>query len=211
MTLAQLLLFLPAAAMVAASPGANNLLAFANGSRRGFLPAAIALSGRCIAFALMIAMVIVGLGALLEASELAFQIIKWAGVLYLAYLGLKMIIGRDDLQDGAAGGLAYSGGTYALARREFVVAMTNPKAVLLFTAFVPQFIVPAAGSSFTIQLIFLGAIYIAVEFVAAMGWALTGSIIRSLQPSAKRLLLLNRMTGAMMLGAAGMLATIRRA
>lgn len=89
--------------------------------------------------------------------------------------------------------------------------MTNPKAVLLFTAFVPQFITRAGDSSFTVQLIVLGAIYIAVEFMAAMGWALAGSIICSLQPSAKRMLLLNRMAGALMLGAAGLLATTRRA
>ncbi|RWR29287.1 LysE family translocator [Sinirhodobacter populi] len=208
MTLAQILLFLPAAAVVAASPGANNLLAFSNGSRQGLLPSTIALFGRCLAFAIMIAMVIVGLGALLEVSELAFQIVKWAGVVYLAYLGVKMMIGRDQ---GAAGGTSVAQGACALARREFLVAMTNPKAVLLFTAFVPQFITRGGESSFTVQLVVLGALYIAVEFVAAMGWALAGSIIRSLQPSAKRMLLLNRMTGALMLGAAGMLATTRRA
>lgn len=204
MTLAQILLFLPAAAVVAASPGANNLLAFSNGSRQGLRPSTIALFGRCLAFAIMIAMVIVGLGALLEVSELAFQIVKWAGVVYLAYLGVKMMIGRDQ---GAAGGTPVVQGAYALARREFL----NPKAVLLFTAFVPQFITRGGESSFTVQLIVLGALYIAVEFVAAMGWALAGSIIRSLQPSAKRMLLLNRMRGALMLGAAGMLATTRRA
>lgn len=210
MTLAQFLLFLPAAAIVAASPGANNLLAFSNGSRRGFRPAVIALSGRCIAFTLMIALVIVGLGALLEASETAFQIIKWAGVGYLAYLGVRMLIDREPLE-AEAGDSARSGAAPSLARREFVVAMTNPKAVLLFTAFVPQFIVADSGNSFTIQLVVLGAVYIAVEAIAAAGWALAGSIIRSLQPSARRLLLLNRATGAMMLGAAGMLAATRRA
>ncbi|MCM2473919.1 LysE family translocator [Rhizobium sp. CG5] len=208
MTLAQILIFLPAAAVVAASPGANNLLAFANGSRQGFLPSVIALFGRCIAFVIMIAMVIVGLGALLEASELAFQIVKWAGVVYLFYLGATMIVARDH---GTAGGTRAAQGPYALARREFLVAMTNPKAVLLFTAFVPQFITRGGEDSFTVQLVVLGAIYIAVEFVAAMGWALAGSIIRSLQPSAKRMLLLNRITGALMLGAAGVLAFTRRA
>lgn len=210
MTLAQLLLFLPAAAIVAASPGANNLLAFANGSRQGFLPAVIALSGRCMAFATMIAMVIIGLGAVLEASELAFQIVKWAGVLYLAYLGIRMMTAQPDREDGVSG-LVRKSRAYALARREFVVAMTNPKAVLLFTAFVPQFIVAGAGASFTVQLVVLGTLYIAVEFAAATGWALAGSIIGSMRPSARRLLLLNRMTGAMMLGAAGMLAGTRRA
>lgn len=103
MTLAQILIFLPAAAFVAASPGANNLLAFANGSRQGFLPSVLALFGRCIAFAVMIGMVIVGLGALLEASEFAFQLVKWAGVVYLFYLAVTMIVARDH---GSAGGLA---------------------------------------------------------------------------------------------------------
>ncbi|MCY1668870.1 LysE family translocator [Rhizobium sp. SL86] len=208
MTLVQILLFLPAAAVVAASPGANNLLAFANGSRQGFLPSAIALLGRCLAFVIMIAIVIVGLGALLETSEIAFQIIKWAGVVYLVHLSVTMIIARNH---GSADDTRGAQRTYDLARREFLVAMTNPKAVLLFTAFVPQFITRGGESSFTVQLIVLGAIYIALEFIAAMGWALAGSIIRSLQPSAKRMLLLNRMTGALMLGAAGMLAFTRRA
>lgn len=207
MTLAQLLLFLPAATVVAASPGANNLLAFANGSRRGFLPSAIALLGRCLAFAIMIALVIAGLGALLEASELAFQAIKWAGVAYLAWLGVTMMTGRDG---DVVGTPAVVPGTGALARREFMVAMTNPKAILLFTAFVPQFVTSGGDSSFTVQMAVLGAIYIAVEFVAAMGWALAGSLVRSLQPSARRMLLLNRVTGALLLGAAAMLATTRR-
>lgn len=209
MTLAQILLFLPAAAIVAASPGANNLLAFANGSRQGFLAAAIALLGRCLAFTLMIAVVIAGLGAVLEASETAFQVVKWAGVLYLAYLGVTMMIGSDD--GGRAGGTVAMRGACALARREFMVAMTNPKAVLLFTAFVPQFVTPGGESSFTVQMIVLGAIYIAVECVAAMGWALAGHLVRSLQPSAERMLLINRATGALMLGAAAMMAGTRRA
>ncbi|AZF26791.1 LysE family translocator [Pseudomonas sp. R2-60-08W] len=209
MTLAQILLFLPAAAIVAISPGANNLLAFANGSRRGLLPTVVALLGRCMAFVLMIAMVIVGLGALLEASEPAFQILKWAGVLYLVYLGVNMMIGRDCNEDGASG-LIQPFDAYSLARREFMTAMTNPKAILLFTAFVPQFIVSGAGASFTAQFIVLSAIYIAVEFIAAIGWALAGSITRSLRPSERKLSVIHRITGGMMLGAAALLATARR-
>lgn len=208
MTLAQLLIFLPAAVIVAASPGANNLLAFANGTRHGFLAAALALLGRCVAFALMIAMVIGGLGALLEASETAFQMIKWGGVLYLIYLGIQMMLSRPEPQKR---GEVIARTSYALARREFLVAMTNPKAVLLFTAFVPQFIVPADEASFTVQLIALGTLYVAVEFVAAMGWAFAGSSIRTLRPTAKRLKTINRASGFMMLGAAGVLATTRRA
>jgi threonine/homoserine/homoserine lactone efflux protein len=100
---------------------------------------------------------------------------------------------------------------FSLARREFLVAMTNPKAVLLFTAFVPQFIAPADAASFTVQLIVLGTIYVAVEFVAAMAWAFAGSSIRTLRPSAKRMTTINRASGFMMLGAAGVLASTSRA
>lgn len=210
MTLAQILLFLPAAAIVAVSPGANNLLAFANGSRRGLLPAVVALSGRCMAFVVMVAMVIVGLGALLEAFEPAFLIIKWAGVLYLAYLGVKMMIGRDFHEE-ITTGLAQPVDPY-LVRREFMTAMTNPKAILLFTAFVPQFIGSGAGASasFTAQFVVFSAIYIGIEFVAAIGWALAGSLIRSLHPSERKLSIFNRVMGVIMLGAAALMATTRR-
>lgn len=208
MTLSQLSLFIPAAMLVALSPGANNLLAFANGSRQGVKLAIIALLGRCLAFVLMIGMVIVGLGALLEASELAFQIVKWAGVAYLSYLGMKMFLDRDSHQ-GNATNASVSG--LQLVKHEFIVAMSNPKAVLLFTAFVPQFIVTSTGSTFTVQLMVLGLIYIVIEFFTAIVWAVSGAAIRSLRPSARKLILMNKITGSLMLGAAAMLATTRRA
>ena len=208
MTLGQLAIFIPAAVVVALSPGANNLLAFANGSRQGAILATIALFGRCLAFVLMIGMVIIGLGAFLEASELAFQIVKWVGVAYLAYLGVKMFLDRDTHQDSSVGA-SVSG--LQLAKREFIVAMSNPKAVLLFTAFVPQFIKTSDGSSFTAQLMVLGLIYIVIEFFAAIVWAVSGAAIRSLKPSARKLILMNKITGALMLAAAAMLATTKRA
>lgn len=209
MTLNQLLLFLPSALIVASSPGANNLLAFANGSWEGLKPAILALAGRCAAFVILVAIVIGGLGAVLEASEMAFQIIKWAGVLYLAFLGVKMMMGSERPEAGASGTIV-SAGTYSLVRREFITAMMNPKAILLFTAFVPQFVVADSNVSITNQLLVLSAIYISVELMAATGWALAGSIIRSLHTSATQLAILNRMTGATLLGAAVVLATARR-
>lgn len=208
MTFAQLALFIPAAALVALSPGANNLLAFANGSRQGVVLATIALLGRCLAFVLMIGMVIIGLGALLEASELAFQIVKWVGVAYLAYLGVKMFLDREAHQQDSVN-FPVSG--LQLAKREFIVAISNPKAVLLFTAFVPQFIEASNRSSFTAQLVVLGLIYTVIEFFAAIVWAVSGAAIRSLKPSAGKLILMNKVTGALMLGAAAMLATTKRA
>ncbi|UXN75889.1 hypothetical protein N8D56_27225 (plasmid) [Devosia sp. A8/3-2] len=67
------------------------------------------------------------------------------------------------------------------------------------------------GSSFTAQLIVLGLIYIVIEFFAAIVWAVSGAAIRSLRPSARKLILMNKIIGALMLGAAAMLATTKRA
>ncbi|MCC3263308.1 LysE family transporter, partial [Paenibacillus polymyxa] len=86
----------------------------------------------------LIGAVACGLGVLLAASEIAFQIVKWAGAAYLAWLGVKLL--RSDAaltlpserpRDARPDGLA-------LGMRSFVVALTNPKALLFMSAFLPQ-------------------------------------------------------------------------
>jgi threonine/homoserine/homoserine lactone efflux protein len=79
----------------------------------------------------------------------------------------------------------------------------------LFTAFLPQFIDPARAMA--AQLVPLGASYMVIEFVAASGYALAGSRIRALHLGRRGARRVNRITGAMMLAAAGWLATTKRA
>jgi homoserine/homoserine lactone efflux protein len=201
------LLFLPAAVLVAASPGANNFLALANGMRSGLAPAVTALAGRFAAFALMILMVVAGLGAVLAASETAFAVIKWVGVAYLVWLGVRLW--RSDDLPAEADAAAASTPSAKLAAREFWVALTNPKAVLLFTAFLPQFVDPARPLA--AQFVLLGAAYVAVEFVAATGYAFAGSRIKALRLGRRGRRRVNRVTGGMMLAAAAWLANARRA
>lgn len=90
MTLGQLTPFLLAAALVAALPGANNLLSLARGIRAGFWRTVASLTGRFTMFALSIAAAAVGRGALLEASAAAFAVVKWVGVADLAWLGVQL-------------------------------------------------------------------------------------------------------------------------
>ncbi len=206
MTSDQLLLFLPAAALVAASPGANNLLSLINGARAGLRPTVFSLLGRLTAFAILIGLVAAGLGALLAASELAFTIVKWLGVAYLTYLGIRLWFSRDlDLGETET----HDGNVWRLARKEFLVAITNPKAILLFTAFLPQFVVP--GTEAATQLLWLGAIYLPIEVCAACLYATAGSRVRKLRLTPPRVRLLNRTAGGMMLSAAALLASSRRA
>lgn len=94
MTLATLLLFVLASAVAIVTPGPTTLLAMSNGSRHGVRAACWGMGGAVLADLVLIGAVACGLGVLLAASEVAFQIVKWVGAAYLAWLGWKLL--RSD-------------------------------------------------------------------------------------------------------------------
>lgn len=202
--------FVPSAFVMASTPGANQLLALRNGVRHGPARAIGGTVGRFTAFALMVAAVAVGVGALLVASQLAFSILKWGGVAYLTWLGIRTIVaaGREDMPGGPSGG-----GTRRevpvrhLMRQEFVTAASNPKALILFTVFLPQFIPHGDVQHVAGPVIIVGAAYILVEFCCACGYAALGGRLGSEGISRKFKRWLDRGTGLAMLGLAGWLAT----
>ena len=200
----QLSIFLPAAFIVAIFPGTNNILSLSHGALAGFYPTVFSLTGRFLAFSLMLLTVAAGLGAVIATSDVVFLMIKWIGVCYLAYVGLSMWFSKLHY-DPIDTSRRFDG--ISLAKEEFIVAMTNPKAVLLFTAFLPQFVSPDHPSFG--QLLTLGGIYIAVEFLTACMYAASGSIFRISRPSRSRSRAVNKIGGAMMLGVAIVLAIVR--
>lgn len=187
---------------MAASPGANNLLVLRHGMTHGSTAAVVGLLGRLVAFSLMVAAVVAGLGPLLAASELALSVLKWAGVAYLAWLGVRTLWRGPLSAETDGDGVVER--RRVLVRREFLVAVTNPKAVLLFTAFVPQFVEP--GPAVTQELLVLGALYIVVEAVTATCYGLFGGMVRSVRLSMRAPRRLDQGTGVTMLGMAGVLA-----
>lgn len=199
-----LLLYVPTAALVAATPGPNNLLCLTHGMQVGLLPTAISLLGRCAAFAVMVVLVALGLGTILETSEVAFTVVKWAGVAYLAYVGLRLCLSGETRETEAVPCLS----AVDMMRREFLVAITNPKAMLIFTAFLPQFVV--GHGNYAAQLMVLGAIYLAMEFLTACLYAVGGAGLRKFSLTGSDAVRVNRISGGMMLGAAALLATVRR-
>lgn len=200
-TLTQLTVFLPAALLVAASPGANNLLALRNGMNTGLRGAVIALTGRALAFAVMLGLAAAGLAAALTRSQPVFETIKWLGVAYLAYLGLRSMFGRLPQTDPERP----TGTHLARVHQEFLTVAANPKALLLFTAFLPQFVDPARPVAE--QLLVLGPIYIAIELVAAGGWALAGCRLGQSNLSTRAHTRIERAMGGVFVGLAGFLAT----
>ena len=202
----QIAVFVPAAALVAASPGANNLLAMQHGMRHGVTEAAIALTGRLMAFAIMLALAVAGLAAVLTRSQTVFELLKWAGVAYLAYLGIRSLMARE-LGDDNVNRCPAAAGRLVRARREFVTVAANPKALLLFTAFLPQFIDPAR--SIAAQLLVLGPLYIVLELVAATAWAFAGQRLKVADLGARARRRVNHAVGSIFLGMAGVLATTK--
>jgi threonine/homoserine/homoserine lactone efflux protein len=203
------LAFLPAAAVLAATPGANQVLSLRNGLRAGAVPAIAALAGRFSAFLLMVVAVAVGLGAVLATSSLLLGILKWCGVAYLTWLGLRTWLRRGG-DATATRAPPTPAGTWRLTRQEFGVAAANPKALLLFTVFLPQFL-PAGAAHPGPSLLLLGVAYIGVEFCFACGYALLGARIGSPGLSARLSRRFDALTGGAMLALAAWLATERTA
>ncbi|WP_280425192.1 LysE family translocator [Nocardia carnea] len=206
--------FLAAAALIAFTPGANQLLSLRNAVQQGIVDALVAVAGRLSAFLLLVSATAVGLGELLVTSEPAFTAVKWCGVAYLLYLGGQLLYrSRSGVSD-ASGGPEPDASSlrrtrWQLTRQEFVVALTNPKALLLFAALLPQFVDDTAGAV-PLQLVVLGMVYLAVEFVAATVYAGVGGTLNSFDMGARTRRLLDRGTGATMLAVAGGLAFTRQ-
>ncbi len=206
-TTTQLAVFLPAAVLLALSPGANNFLAMQHGMRFGVREATIALIGRLIAFVVMLFLAVASLATVLIQSQVVFEFIKWVGVAYLAYLGVRSLLARPRTGEDPTGA-ARQAGRVGRARREFLTVAANPKALLLFTAFLPQFVDPAEPVAS--QLLLLGPLYIACELVAATGWASIGHRLRLADLSAGARRRLDRAFGVAYLALAGALATAKR-
>lgn len=197
MDLTALFLFLPACFALNMAPGPNNLLSLNHGTRHGFGCAVLAGVGRLLAFIGMMALAAVGLAAVLHASELLFHAIKLAGAGYLFYLAVQLWRARP-VQEHAGHPARRS--LYRLARAEFFLAAGNPKAIVIFTAFLPQFVDTARPVA--PQFALVGLLFLALEWVAIAAYAGIGAYLGKwlARPDAQRLF--NRCC-ATLLGAAG--------
>ncbi|CAN7656660.1 LysE family translocator [Variovorax paradoxus] len=207
MTLSTYLLFLPACFAINMAFGPNNLLSVTNGARHGVSPAVIAAGGRLAAFAIMIAIAGLGMGAVLVASELAFDVIKYIGAAYLVWIGLRLLRAPAPAAEAQAADAAAPPSMRALVRQEFTVAAGNPKAILVFTAFFPQFVVPGAYAT---SYLLLGTTFLLLEVVAIALYAMLGARMRRLANGSRAMRWFNKVSGSMMVGFGLLLAFTRR-
>ncbi len=150
-----------------------------------------------------------GLSALLVVWPIAYAVIKWAGVAYLLYLGVRVLTAGDGGGLGAARARPKAG-AWRIYREGLAVNLLNPKIALFFLAFLPQFVDPALGG-FTVQMLFFGALFNAGGFVWIVSLALVfGSLGEwlSARPAVWRWQ--RRLTGSALVGLAAHLAFSER-
>jgi threonine/homoserine/homoserine lactone efflux protein len=201
-----LLIFSLVAFVGIATPGPTVLLALTNGSRFGVRASLPGMAGAVLSDFVLISAVAVGLGALLAASEFWFSVVKWVGVTYLAYLGIRLLRSKGTLAvpDEQGAGQASS---RAIFLRSLIVAVTNPKGYLFFSAFLPQFIVPTDPQ--LVQYVALAVTFATIDFVVMVGYASAGAqAVRFLR--ARGVLWLDRLCGGALLALAGSLALYRK-
>ncbi|MCF8482672.1 MAG: LysE family translocator [Rhodospirillum sp.] len=207
MSVHEILLFIPAAFLMAVPFGPSNFLVFTNGLRHGSAPAGAAGFARITAFALLIVITAIGLGAALAEAAWLLLAIKWFGICYLAYLGLR--IWRSPPPDLAAaralGRSSRSVSVWALARMEFTTALANPKAILYFTAAFPQFI--GHAENFIERFLTMGGVFLVCEYLVLWGYALAGGGLGRAGWLDGVQGWINRITGASFIGFAGWMAS----
>ncbi|WP_059103174.1 LysE family translocator [Shouchella shacheensis] len=195
--------FITASIIMAITPGPNQILSLRNGYNRGIKLAMSAVSGRFSAFLIMVTAVALGLGTLLTASSVFFQIVKWIGVVYLIYLGIQMLRKSD-----ATKGEEEIQSVKKAIKQEFIVAMSNPKAYILFAVFLPQFI-SVQASNIPILILITGISYIFIELVCAWIYAFAGWLLSKNIGSFNKDKLMNQLSGLTMIGLGAWLAIER--
>ncbi len=158
------IIYLLAAIGLSLSPGPNGLLALTHGALHGRRKTIWTVVGGSLGFTLIIALSMFGIGALLKASVVWLTLLKWIGGGYLVWLGIQ--VWRAPPISGMALRPATAAGGWTLFRQGALSAMTNPKGILFFAAFLPQFIDPAG--SLLVQFGIMAGTFVVIEFVTEM-------------------------------------------
>ncbi len=148
----------------------------------------------------------VGLGALVTASATLFGALKWVAAAYLVYLGVQRWRAGASTAAATAGDGGHS--QRAMAGHAFVVTALNPKGIAFFAAFVPHFLVTEAPV--VPQLVLLGATFLVLAVVNAAAYALLAGTVRQALTRPGTVRAINRIGGALLIGAGLITASLRR-
>jgi threonine/homoserine/homoserine lactone efflux protein len=200
------LAFVAAAAMLVLIPGPTVLLVLSYGLGQGWRAAFPLAVGVALGDFTAMTLSLLGVGALLSASATLFTVVKWIGAAYLIYLGLRLFNSGGAVRASAR---QDSSSPSKMLMHAWLVTSLNPKGILFFVAFFPQFI--DIHQPIAPQVVILGSTFLVIAFANALGYAFFATRARRFVGSEQAIRMVNR-TGGVVLMAAG-LATmaLRRA
>jgi RhtB (resistance to homoserine/threonine) family protein len=200
-----LLAFLLAASLLIITPGVDTALvlrtAAVEGSKRAVL-AALGVNTGCLAWGALVAM---GLGALIAASEWAFTLLKWAGAAYLCWLGLNMLLRP---RPAALADSGVSNGQRSWFMKGLLGNLLNPKVGVFYVSFLPQFV--PAGFSAAPYMFGLACIHVLLGCVWCTLLIMTTRPLSAWLKKPSVSIALDRITGIVLVGFAVKLAMTRR-
>jgi threonine/homoserine/homoserine lactone efflux protein len=208
-----LLAFFGVSILLGLTPGPDNLFVLLQSAQRGWRAGMAVVCGLCCGLVVHTAAVALGLAAVFAASAVAFTVLKLLGAAYLAWLAWQALrapaspAGADDAAQPAA---TAAPSLWRMVGRGVVMNLSNPKVLVFFLAFLPQFADPARGAM-GVQLMVLGLVFILAALlvfgaIACFSGVFGAVLLRS--PRAQQWL--NRVAGVVFLGLALRLATSQR-
>ncbi|WP_019936491.1 LysE family translocator [Bordetella sp. FB-8] len=157
------LLYLLASTGLSITPGPNTLLALTHGALHGHRKTLCTISGGALGFTGLIALSMLGIGALIQAWEPALIVLKWVGGAYLIWLGVNLWRSPGVQVQAQSDTAAVCVRGARLFRQGCLSAVSNPKALLFYGAFLPQFLDPER--SLALQLAIMAATFVIIEFM----------------------------------------------
>jgi len=202
MTLEIYLAYIAACFLIAVVPGPTVTVIIGNSLAHGTRAGLLNVAGTQLGLGLMMAILVVGLSSVIAAVGWLFDWLRWAGAAYLIWIGWKLLRSPKVLHEESANLIPRGG----FLLQGFLVLLANPKALLWFGAFIPQFVDPKGN--YVAQIIALGVTAMAIALVTDGGYAvLTGRAGVFL--SRKRIRLVSRLSGGFLIGGGIWLALMR--
>ena len=184
-------------------PGPIVTLVIATGATRGIRAALITVIGTTLGNAALLAGIALGLNWILKTSAEVFEVLRWVGAGYLIWLGIQ------SWRTAGHGPEAAPPRRRMHISRGFLVAVTNPKTIAFFTAFLPQFLDPALPVEW--QLFVMCAVTVVLAGLTDAAWAVAAGLGRAWFMKPRRNALLGRLSGVVLIGGGLWLSLARRA
>jgi threonine/homoserine/homoserine lactone efflux protein len=204
MPLETILAFAAASAVLLLIPGPTVLLVVSYALGQGWRTALPMAAGVALGDFTAMTLSMLGIGALLAASATVFTLLKWLGAAYLVWLGIKLWRAGGTLE---AQPRTDAASAARMLGHAWIVTALNPKGITFFVAFLPQFL--SAERDFLTQMLVFQAIFLALAFLNALGYALVAARARSLVRSPWAIRLVNRVGGSCLVGAGIAAVSIR--